>query len=270
MLKKMVILGLVGFVAVTALSGTKIASYIRSEVRSARQHAEDSIPPEKEIDRLKNEVALLDKDVKTLMHQLAKERVEVNQLKEKTDELAAKQSKDKEVITARANAIKSAEGQVTFGNRTLTVAAAKTELEADVKRFTNAQKSLAAHEQLLANRIKIRDSIEKQLDATKNQKSELAGAVEEMEAELALLKLQQTESKYQTDDTRLAKIKDDLRKLRTKVEIKREELKLSQSAFDDAPAANTGKSVDDILAPLNGPAKKPEGSKTEAKVPMVD
>ena len=33
MLKKLVILGVIGFVAVTALGGTKLASYIRSEIR---------------------------------------------------------------------------------------------------------------------------------------------------------------------------------------------------------------------------------------------
>jgi len=268
MLKKMVILGVLGFIAVTAISGTKVASYLRSEARSMRQQAEDNIPPEKEIDRLKNEVNLLDKDVKTLVNQLAKERVEVNQLKTKVDEMVAKQSKDKELFNARLDAVEKAEGQVVFGNRTMSVSAAMAELKADEKRLKNAEKSLVAHEQLLANRIKIRDSIEKQLEATKNQKSELAGAIEEMEAELALLKLQQTESKYQTDDTRLSKIKEDLRKLRTKVEVKREELKITQTVSDDAPvAAPSATSVKDELksmrSSVNGPAKKPEGTKAD-------
>jgi len=269
MIKKMVILGVIGFIAVTAISGTKIASYLRSEARSMRQQAEDNIPPEKEIARLKNEVSLLDKDVKTLVAQLAKERVEVNQLKDKVDEMAATQSKNKELFNARLDAVEKAESQVTFGNRQLTVAAAMAELKADKKRLDTAQKSLSAHEALLANRIKIRDNLEKQLEATKNQKSELAAAVEDMEAELALLKLQQTESKYQTDDTRLSKIKEDLRKLRTKVEIKREELKITQTTMDETPAATTtsGTSVKDELKSMresvNGPAKKPEGTKAD-------
>ena len=184
------------------------------------------------------------------MNQLAKERVEVIQLKMKVDEMAATQSSDKERITVRAEAIKKAEGHVTFGNRTLTVAAAKAELEVDVKRYTAAQKSLAAHESLFANRIKILYNIEKQLEATKNQKSELNTRVDAMEAEHPLLKLQQAESPHQTDDARLTKIKEDLRELRLKIDMKSEELKLTQ-----VPPGE--KSVDDILAPLNPPAKKP-------------
>ena len=272
MIKKMVILAVV--VAVSVIGAKEIWTYIskvcadvQTEIRDAREKAKDNAPPEEEIARLKTEINLLDKDVKTLVNQLAKERVEVNQLKEKVDVMAEAQSKNKELFNARLDAVEKAEGQVTFGNRSMSVAAAMTELKADKKRLDTAGKSLTAQEALLTNRIKIRDSIEKQLEATKNQKSELAGAVEEMEAELALLKLQQTESKYQTDDTRLSKIKEDLRKLRTKVEIKREELKITETTMDETPAATVtdGQSVKDELksmrAAVNGPAKKPEGAK---------
>ena len=125
MLKKMVSLGVIGFVAVSALGGTKLASYIRSEIREARERAEANIPPEKEIARLRNELKLLDKDIMTVVNQLAKERVAVNDLKADVDDRAARLSKEKEVLQARAKAIKEAEGHVTFGNRTLTVEAAK-------------------------------------------------------------------------------------------------------------------------------------------------
>ena len=273
MLKKMIILGVIGFVAVTAIRGTKIGSYLRSEIRDARERAESSIPPEKEISRLRSELKLLDKDIMTVVNQLAKERVDVRGLQGTVEEVAAKQSKDKELLTARANAIKNATEQVTFGNRTLSIDAAKTELEDGVKRYATNQKSLESMEATLALRVKNRDVLEKQLDTLKNQKTELAVAIDGMESDLAALKLQQMESKYQTDDTRLAKIKEDLRALKTKVDVEREKLKLLPATFDapTAPAAS-GKSVDDIMAPLNAPAKpaKPEGSKTDAKMPLAD
>jgi len=277
MLKKMVVLAAVGFVAVAALGGTKIGSYIRSEIRAARERAEENIPPEKEVARLRNELKLLDKDIMTVVNQLAKERVEVNQLKEKTDDLAAKQSKDKELLESRANLIKGCTGdQLQFGTRAVSVSAAKGELEEGVKRYAANQKSLDSFNALLANRTKVRDALEKQLETMKAQKAELTAAVDAMEAELTMLKLQQMESKYQTDDTRLAKIKEDLRKLKTKVDVEREKLKLMPAAFD-APAApaSGGKSVDDIMAPVtgSGPAKtaKPaDTSKTETKLPLAD
>jgi peptidoglycan hydrolase CwlO-like protein len=142
MLKKMVVLAVIGFVAVAAIGGTKLGSFIRSEIRSARENAENNIPPEKEIGRLRNEIKLLDKDIMNVVNQLAKERVEVNQLKEKTDELAAKQSRDDEMLRARAKLIEKAETQVTIGNRTLSIPAAKAELADGVKRWKTNQESL--------------------------------------------------------------------------------------------------------------------------------
>ncbi len=272
MLKKMVILGVVGFVAVTALGGTKLASYIRSEINAARERAESNIPPEKEVARLRSELKLLDKDIVTVINELAKQRVAVKELQGETETLAARQAKDLDQLQTRGQAIKSAEGHVTFGTRTVNIADAKAELAADVKRYTAAQKSLESMQALLANRIKVRDSLEKQLEAMKTQKAELTAAVDDMEAQLAALKLAQMESKYQTDDTRLAKIKEDLRKLKTKVDVEREKLKLMPVAMESTPASGAGtQSVDDILAPLTQPAKpaKPEGNKTDA-LPNVD
>ena len=272
MLKKLVILGVIGFVAVTALGGTKLASYIRSEINSAREKAEANIPPEKELARLRNEIKLLDGDIVKVINEVAKQRVAVKELEGDVESLSQKQVAFKTQLLARADVIKKADtayqpvSHVTFGNRTVALADAKSELEADVKRYATTQKSLDAMQATLANRIKVRDSLEKQLDAMKNQKSELTAAVDEMDAQLAALKLQQTESKYQTDDSRMAQIKEDLRKLRTKVAEEKEKLKLMPVALESNPApATSTKSVDDILAPLNAAPAKPEAGKTEGK-----
>jgi chromosome segregation ATPase len=281
MLKKMVILGVIGFVAVTALGGTKLASYIRSEIREARERAESNIPPEKEIQRLRNEIKLLDKDILAVVNELAKQRVGVNDLQTQTEELAAKQSKDKEILTARIDALEKVAqadqpvpvSHVTFGNRTLAIADAKVELDAATKRYATNQKSLDSLQALLANRIKVRDALEKQLETMKIQKGELTAAVDDMEAQLAALKLQQMESKYQTDDTRLAKIKEDLRKLKTNMDVEKEKLKLMPVVSEPTPAANTP-STDDLRSRLNGtPAAKPAkpaGEKIQSQVPIVD
>lgn len=257
MLKKLVIVGIVGFVAVAAVKGSKFGSHIRAEIDSWRAKAEANIPPEREIARLRSEIKQLDKDILAVVGQLARERVEVAQLKERADELRAKQSTDKELLNTRAQAIKNATEFVTFGNRKLSVESAKAELADGVKRYTANQKSLEAMDTAVGSRERVKETLEKQLETLKNQKGELAAAVDALEAELTALKLAQMESKYQTDDTRLAKIKEDIRALKTKIEIKREELKLMPTALESQPNAAGNLSVDDIMAPLAGTPAKP-------------
>jgi predicted nucleic acid-binding Zn-ribbon protein len=261
MIKKLIVLGAVGFVAVSAVKGSKWGSYIRSEINDLRSCAEAAVPPEREVARLRNEIKLLDKDVLGVVNQLARERVAVKELREKADELRAAQARDKELLEARAAAIKaSAENQpVSFGGRRLTVAAATAELDAGVRRFTANEKSLAGLDAALASREQVRGGLERQLDVLKNQKAELAATVDALEAELTALKLQQMESRYQTDDTRLARIKEDIRAMRTKLEVEREKLKLMPAALEPAGAkAAGGRSVDEIMAPLSAkPAQAP-------------
>jgi chromosome segregation ATPase len=261
MLKKLIVVGLIGFVAVAAVKGSKFGSYIRSEIEALKIKADSTVPPEKELARLRMEIKQLDKDILGVVNQLARERVEVNQLKERVEELAAKQNQDKELLKARATAIKTATERVNFGDRTLSIAAAKAELEEGVKRFTMNQKTLDSLEATIATRVKVRDTLEKQLETLKAQKLELYAAADALEAELTTLKLQQMESKYQTDDSRLAKIKEDLRALRTKIEIEREKLKLLPATLESPPQTNSNtKSVDDIMAPLTQPTKPTGGS----------
>jgi len=260
MLKKLVIVAAIGFVAVAAVKHTRIGSYVRSEFNSLREEVESSIPPEKEISRLRDEIKSLDKDLLTVVNQVAKERVEIAQLKEKANELRAKQSQDKELLNTRAEAIKKASSSTTsteyvvFGDRKLSISSAKSELEAGVRRFTANQKSLESMDATVTSRDKIKDTLEKQLDTLKNQKTELLAAVDGLEAELNALKLQQMESKYQTDDTRLSKIKEDMRALRTKLDVEREKLKLMPAALEPT-ATHSNKSVDEIMAPLSSGAK---------------
>ncbi len=93
----------------------------------------------------------------------------------------------------------------------------------------------------------------------------LANEVDALEAQLNQLKLEQMKSKYQTDNTRLARIKEDLRALKMKVDVEREKLKLMPAAFDTPAAATSGKSVDDIMAPVTG--SKPAQTGAAPKVP---
>jgi chromosome segregation ATPase len=263
----------VGGLAVAAFKGTKWASYARQELRQLREAAEDQIPPEKEVVRLRAELKLLDNDILKVVNQLAKERVECDRLREQVADLRGKQSEAKEVLTARANAIKEAEAAaatfVSFGNRKVGLNSAKVELAEGVSRYTNNQKSLDTLDVTLVAREQVKDQLEKQLEELKNQKIVLATEVDALEAQLNQLKLEQMRSKYQTDNTRLAKIKEDIRGLKMKVDVEREKLKLLPAAFDTPAASspNAGKSVDDIMAPVNG--TKPAPAKpTAPQVPQ--
>ncbi|HUR54230.1 MAG TPA: hypothetical protein VMZ71_08870 [Gemmataceae bacterium] len=271
MIKKLVIFGVIGVVGWHAIRDSKFGTRIRTEVAAMRKAAEDSTSPEKDLARIKTDIKLLDLEIQKLIKPLAAETVRVRDLKEQVGEQRAKLSQAKEVLQARAAAIKAAAENVTFGERTMPISTAKSELEDGVKRYTNNLKSVEAQEMTLASRERIKDTLEKQLETLKTQKVELAAAVDALEAEVTLLKLQQMESRYQTDETRLARVKESIRELKSKVAVSREELKLMPAVFD-APAASlsANKTVDDIMAPLSTAKPAATASKPGSMPPAID
>lgn len=252
MFKKLLIVAVVVGVAALVFRGTRIAGYAKEEIASLRTWAESKVSAEKEIARLRKEVSALDKDIDAVKGKLAREIVECRYIKEDADKLRTRVENEEVRILNLGDQIKAATEQVKYGGRTMNPAQAKDQLKEDVKRHMNSKRNLESMEAGLASREKIRVILEGQLEELKAKKVSLASDIDEIEVQLKDLQLKQMESKYQIDDTRLAGIKESLRELRKKIDVKREELKLAPPAEETAiPSTTGGDTVDDILAPLH-------------------
>jgi len=75
----------------------------------------------------------------------------------------------------------------------------------------------------------------------------------DLDALIKQVKVEQVESKYQNDGTKMARVKEDLAKLKKRIEVQREKLHLSKR-WDRDSVEN--KSVDEILADLDGKGDK--------------
>ena len=271
MIKKLVIYGVIGVVGWNAIKNTKAGTWLRTEVAGIRKSVDENTSPEKDLARIKTDIKLLDLEIQKQIRPLAAERVRVKDLREAVSDQRAKLSQAKEILQARATAIKSATEFVTFGDKQMPINIAKSELEEGVKQYTAALKTLESQELTLASRERIKDGLEKQLEGMKTQKMELTAAVDALEAEVALLKLQQIESRYQTDNTRLARVKEEIRALQTKIAVSKEELKLLPSVIESpATTSAANKSVDDIMAPLSGKPATAAAGKPGSMPPATD
>jgi predicted nucleic acid-binding Zn-ribbon protein len=255
MTKKLLLVAVVAVVGLAAVKSTKFFGYAKQEIESARLWAEDQIPVEKEISRLRKEVEDLNKDTVAVRRQLAESRVDLRVRKQDAEELRSSVKADEDRLHARAKAIptgKDNETVVTYGRHTMTIGEAKAQLQTDVAALVSRKNTLDSHDKAVVQHERIKDTLERQLDEMDRQKRELTIQVDALEAEYKALQLQQMESKHQTDTTRLAGIKESLAGLKRKVDIKREELKLAPVVRDNGPAVpTTTQTVDEIMAPLS-------------------
>ena len=259
MFKKLLLVGLIAGAGVFVLRGTKFFGYAKDEVASWKNWADDQIPVEKKIAQMRKDVASLDRDIEKVKTELATSIVRVRDLTGDTADLRAAVTAEQDRLLAQGKSIRDASelatnggsATVKYGTSTVTIADAKDRLARDVAIFKNRKSQLANMEHVLAQQERTKEMLEKQFDELRRQKEELKVAIDAVETEYKALQLQQMESKYQTDDTRLARIKENLRALRTKLDVEKEKLKLTPKVHE-APVTPTGteQSVDEILAPL--------------------
>lgn len=254
MLRKLLIIAAIGVAAGFALKNTRMFGYAKEEVASVGDWINSKVPTERKIKQLRKEIGTLDREIDRASDELAKEIVEVDYLTTDIAREAMALANEEKKILAAGEMIRSATERVNYGPYNVPVDEAKALLADDVKRLVSRKATLATMQETLAARERIKDALQKQVEGIKRQKRELAVAVDHLEADYKRLQLQQIESKYQFDDTKLAAVKQSLKELQKDIEVKRTKLKLAPTVASEGAPVN-GLSVDDILAPLEGKQK---------------
>jgi chromosome segregation ATPase len=268
MIKKLLVVAVVGGLAVAAVKSTKLGSHFRAEVKSWREAAEDQISPESEIVRLRGEVKNLDEDTIKIVKQLARLQSDQADLQGREKTLTAKKSQVGELMASRETSLRAAEAKakagesnvkVTFGEQEYSLESGRNRLRETVSEYMVIDKELTFVRMKTESQAKIVDKLDRQRLEMGRLKTDLEAAIDELEVEVQALKLQQMESKYQTDDTRVAQIKESIQKQRKRLDVQRRELNLLQDTV--APSLTTNnETVDDIMAPVKG--KKPAITKS--------
>lgn len=261
MFKKLLIVAVIGGAAVYALKHTRIGSYAKEEISSVGEWVDSKVPTEKKIKQLRKEIAALDKEVERAGNELAREIVEVDYLTTDISRETVALATEEKKVRALAEQIRAATENVAYGRAVVPVNEAKQLLAGDVKRLQNRKETLGVMNETLVARERMKDALQKQVEAIKQQKRELTAAVDHLEADYKRLQLQQIESKYQFDDSKLASVKQQLKNLQKDIDIKRTKLNLAPTvASESTGAPATALSVDEIMAPLTGTAKSEKKS----------
>jgi chromosome segregation ATPase len=257
MLKKIIFVGAVGLLTAALVTQTKLGSHARVWLHRAEDKLESTIPAEDEIQRLKSEVKLLDKEIEAAKDALATENVEAREQASKVGALAEQVKASRTTLNQRYEIIAAAEKDkdthfVKFGSEKMDLVKAKEVLQTMVKTQKAKEKNLQSEETMLAVRERTRKLAEQHLAALQSQKSELDAVLTEMEADVKQLKIEQVESKYQSDGTKMAEVKESIAKLKKRIAIQREKLNLAKK-YD--PASVEGKTADEIMAELDSKEK---------------
>lgn len=233
-------MGVAGLMA--ALTFTKLGSYAHLGWQKARTSVSHSVPIEVEIERLKQEAKGLMPDLNKNIALVANEMAAVEKMDREITVKKTNLADQKARLVQHANMVESGETQFIVNSKVYTKDQIVERMARDYESYKRADSELKFNERELAIKKKALDSAKEQLRAMKDKEQELKLAIAELEAELKAVRVAQTRSQFQIDDSRLSDIKQSLEELRTRVNAERYKVELEGQFANgpDTPAAPQG------------------------------
>jgi DNA repair exonuclease SbcCD ATPase subunit len=251
MIKKVAIVALGVAAAFMALSFTRMGSYCGTAKDRFCGWANKQVPVEFEIERLKREVGQLIPDMKRNRSIVAQETVSVENLRNEITNTRTNLENQRSAMLKLSKDLENGDTTYVSNGRVYTKAEVAAKLDRDLAAFKRVEAELKAKEQMLEAKEKALESAKGQLDAMMDQKRDLEVQIAQLEAELKNVRLLQTRSKFQLDDTRLADVKRSVQELQNRLRAERIETEM-EGKFADT----LGTPADQQPRPANAVAKE--------------
>jgi hypothetical protein len=219
MFKKMIlgvlIVGLLGGIVL----GRGAWSYLTTGYERAAQTVEDQVPMEFQIDRARKMVRDLEPEIRRSMHVIAKEEVEVESLDKRIGAAETKATQDKSEIIRLQSDLQTGKSVFRYAGHEYTANEVKQDLSRRFVRFKTTDATLGSL-------VDMRDARQRNLEAARDKLAAMMSAqrqlqvdVENLEAKLKLVEVAQASSDLKLDDSQLARAKELITDIRTKLDV---------------------------------------------------
>jgi len=266
MCKKVLVAAVAVVVGLFIVKKTELGSLMNVWWKDARTSLERQVPPEVQIKQLKDEIEQIDKDIQKNLGRLAKQEADYEGLEKQVAALRGRQEERKTDIRAMMGKIREAGTErVSFNGRKYRPSELTRKLESTVSLFDSKKEQLKGLENLLQSKKRTLEVSRQRIDEIFTQKEELSTLVAKLETQVEVLKLKQTESAVQLDDSHLGRCKDLVSRIERRLaeETKLVELKHEYGygkkphTFDKEtkPAADVLKDAEKAIQDEESPAK---------------
>jgi chromosome segregation ATPase len=179
--------------------GTSAPSYVKTAFHNVRQNVNDSVPPQFEIDRARQDIENLKPMFDQNKETLARAEVEAENLESEVGTMQANLDKAKDKILAMQQKLKTGDFRLT-GRITDTADNIKADLAQRLDHYDYTSDTLKQKQEILRAKRKIIQTAHEQLSNLREQKSTLLAKLANIEARLRVLEATQTKNEFNFDD----------------------------------------------------------------------
>lgn len=233
MCKKIGIVALAVVAGLFLLNKTNLGSYARTAWNKVKIGANESVPLEFEIERVKNEVSQLVPDMRDNLKLIAQETVAVENLREEVKVAKANLAEQKKKILVMKQDLASGAKFVNYNDREIPAGKVRDRLARDWESYKVAERSLETKEKVLEAKETALLNAHDQLTSLRSKKEQLELQVAELEAELKAVRVAEAKSNFQLDDSRLSKINASLANIRDRIKVAKKHMELESQFAQD-------------------------------------
>jgi len=219
MIKKTVITALSLTLVAGVMLGSNAWSYLKTACNRVGENVESTVPVEFQIDRARQMVRDLAPEIRHSMVVIAKEEIEVERLKEQIEKSTAKTEKSKEEIL-RLQADLADDRQVfRYAGHSYSRNEVTQDLSRRFSRFKVNDETLEHLCSMQQARAKNLDAARQKLTAMVSAQKKLETDITNLEAKRKLVEVAQASSDVVFDDSQLARAKELITDIRTKLDV---------------------------------------------------
>ena len=219
MIKKTVITALSLTLVAGVLLGSNAWSYMKTACNRVSDNVESSVPVEFQIDRARQMVRDLAPEIRHSMEVIAKEEIEVERLKEQIEKSTAKTEKSKEEILRLQADLADNRQVFRYAGHSYSRNEVTQDLSRRFSRFKVNDETLEHLRSMQQARAKNLDAARQKLTAMVSAQKKLETDITNLEAKRKLVEVAQASSDVVFDDSQLARAKELITDIRTKLDV---------------------------------------------------
>lgn len=260
MLKKILLVGS----AVTLLSGfvmgTGLWSYGRTAADKMTQSTKDLIPMEWEVDRARQMITDLEPEIAENAKRIAREKIATARLERQVEQSSERLGDAQRNIERLSADLKKGDDRFSYGGKTYTSTQVRDDLSARWKRFKTQRETVDKLEQQLSARHASLNAANERMDAMLSAKRQLEVEVENLQARLSALRVAQTSSELNLDDSQLSRTRELLDEIATRIDVEEEVMAVDSQYFGgiDLDEPDQADLLDEISSYFGGESSEGE------------
>jgi len=219
MVKKGILIGTAVMVLLGLLFGREGVSHVKTSLGWVRQSVRESVPVEFEISRARQMIKDLDPEIHRNMHLIAKEEVDVKHLRDQLADADKQLVKNRSDIERLTHDLKRGDSHFVYCGKSYNSKQVENDLTRRFEQYKVKEATLGKLTQILSARDRGLEAGREKLKAMQAAKSQLEVDVANLEARQEMVKVAQSTSEFNFDDSRLSRTKELVRDIGCRIDV---------------------------------------------------